>query len=104
MALMPRANHRPEHDAQRQARGGNRQHQLEVVHADLQRRVAESLERADLLTLRGHQPGHHDIQQESRHAEEDHREDRRHGLQAAQLLGDEAVAELVLAAMAPRPP
>jgi hypothetical protein len=100
-AAQPLGEPQAERDPRRQAESGDRQHQAGVVHADLPGRVAEGLQGADLLALGRDQPGDDDVQQEGRHAEKDHREDRRHGLEAAQLLGNEAVAELVLAGVRP---
>jgi len=72
------------------------------VPADGQRPVAEGLEDGDLLALQGDEPAHHHVEQEGRHPQEDGREDGGRGLQLLELLGEEAVGELILAAIGPR--
>ena len=74
-------------------------HQLRVVQADLEAAVAEGLQHRDLLALRRHQAPITTFSRKRRHAEEDRREQPRHDLQLVELLVEEPVRELQVAAV-----
>ena len=79
------------------------QDQPEVVQPHLPVRVAHGLERGDLLALQAHQPAQHHVHQEGRDQQEEQRHHPRIALELLDLLGDEAVRELVLAQRRPQP-
>ena len=94
--------HRVRHpDAAEHAEGGaehrDERDQLGVVKPGREVRVAQGLERGDLLALRGHQAREDHVQKERRDTEEDRRHDDGIGLELTDLVGQEAIGHLVLA-------
>ena len=75
----------------------DQQHELDVVPADFEVRVAERLERRDLLPLAVDRARHDHVDQKRRHAQEDRRREQPHVLVLVDLVLDELVRDLVLA-------
>ena len=91
MRLIADAHHRPSAAPSTEPASTHTSAQFEVVHPDVERRVSEGLQHGDLLALRRHQAGQHDVEQERRHAQEDCRHDRAEDAVLADLVRQEAV-------------
>src|SRR5690606_30109036 len=87
-----------EDDADDAAGGGEDEHELEVVQADLEVGVAEGLEGGDLLALGADDAAEDHVDEEGGDAEEDAGGDEGDGAELLELLGDELVGGLVFAA------
>ena len=83
---------------------GDDQREGRVVERQRPVAVAERLERADLEPLGLHQPGERHRDQEGGHPEEDGRQDGGHGVELADLVGDEAVRDQPVAGLRPQRP
>ena len=72
------------------------QHEAQVVDADFAARVAERLERRDLLSLCVDHAGEHNIEEESGYAQENCGDHQGHALEFIQLILEELVGDLVI--------
>jgi hypothetical protein len=88
-----------QHGAERRADRRDDERHLEIVTPDREARVAERLQRRDLLALGAHQAREDNVEDERRRREEDRRRHERHCAQVAELVRDELVRRLVVASV-----
>ncbi len=88
-----------DHQPQQPADAHDDQHHLQVVEGDGRVRVAQGLQRGDLLSLRGDQPGDDHVEQERRDTEEDRWQQRAQHALLLDLVVEHRVRGLVGAAM-----
>ena len=91
---MPEPSHAPSATPTTAPASADDQAQLHVVPADLAVRVAERLERGDLLALHRHDAREDHVQEERRDGEEDDRQDEPDALQLRQLVVEIPVRHL----------
>ena len=85
--------------AEHHAEGDDDEHQLEVMRGDGAVRIAQRLQRRDLLALRGDEARDDDVEQEGRHAEKDRRQHGAQHLLFLDLVGEHCVRRLVFTAV-----